>query len=69
MDKPLSRFLLFAGQAYYPSGGWDDFAGSFLTLDEARSAARKMKRTSYQGDWWWHIVDLATSSVVESGQD
>jgi len=29
------RFLLFAGQNYYPDGGWHDFVKSFDTYEEA----------------------------------
>lgn len=52
-------FLVFAGYHYYPSGGWDDFAGRCDTLAEARQIAEKT-----DGDWW-QIVDLAMGTVVE----
>lgn len=37
------RFLLFTFDRYYPSGGEDDVAGSFDTLDAAIDAASKGK--------------------------
>lgn len=49
----MKRFLLFAGHYYYPSGGWNDFAGFFDTPEEAQEAAERKK-----GDWdWWHVID------------
>ena len=32
----LKRFLVFACDCYYPSGGWLDFQSSFKTIDEAK---------------------------------
>ena len=43
-------YLLFAGDFYYPNGGWDDYIGSFLTIDEAK------KRFKEDGFDWGHIV-------------
>ena len=31
----MRRFLLFAYDAYYPSGGWSDFLDSYDTAAEA----------------------------------
>ena len=45
-------YLLFAGANYYPVGGWDDFIGPFLTLDEA-----KAKAVEVQADWWQIVRD------------
>ncbi len=41
-------FLLFAGDTYYPSGGWEDYRGSFATLESAVDAAK--------GWDWYHVV-------------
>ena len=30
------RFMLFAGSAYYPSGGWEDFRGYFNSIAMAK---------------------------------
>ena len=37
----MKRYLLFAGDQYYPSGGWNDFKNSFHSLKEATEAANK----------------------------
>ncbi len=29
------KYMLFAGENYYPSGGWGDFQGYFITKEEA----------------------------------
>lgn len=31
------RYLLFAGTAYYPAGGMDDFMGDYASVDEAKA--------------------------------
>ena len=34
----MKPYLLFCGDTYYPLGGWEDFKGSFDTLEDARAA-------------------------------
>ena len=63
----MERFLLFAGDEYYPAGGWDDFRGSFKTVEEAEKKAdkptdREWANNSYD---WWHIVDSTTGKSVK----
>ena len=62
-DFGYKRYILFAGEAYYPAGGWDDYIASFETLEEAK-AAEKEKMKGYQYDWS-HVVDLHTGRIVE----
>jgi hypothetical protein len=50
-------FLLFAGNLYYPGGGWNDFRGSFAIIEQARVYARDYD--------WFHIV--YDGEIVESG--
>lgn len=57
------KYLVFAGQHYYPSGGWDDFISSHSSLDEATDAAKK-EMDAFD---WWQIVDCETCSVVQEG--
>lgn len=69
------RYLVFAGQYYYPSGGWDDYRAQFDNLDEARSYAKSLIKfeQSYLGGWinvgedWWQIISLESLTVVEHG--
>jgi hypothetical protein len=60
---PLRPFLLFAGDTYYPSGGWGDYKGSFPSYELAREAARPHDN---RGDWW-HIVDLTKGHMTDGG--
>jgi len=48
----LKRFLLFAGETYYPSGGWGDFKSSHHSREDAERAAEELQED------WYHIVDL-----------
>jgi hypothetical protein len=58
------RYLLFAGCQYYPSGGWDDFKGSFDTIDEAKEQIKILDIED-----WWHIVDLDNLERVHVGNN
>jgi hypothetical protein len=65
----LKRFLVFAGDDYYPSGGWGDFRGSYDTLEEALASC-----VCDPGDWtahdWMHVIDAETmEKVASSGSD
>ena len=48
----MKQFLLFRGETYHAAGGWDDFAGSFDTTDEARNADEALDRAD-----WAQVVD------------
>ena len=56
----MKRYLVFCGEDYYPCR-WDDYRGSFDTLEDALDAA--MMRHSD----WYQIVDRDTESVVKEG--
>lgn len=67
----MKRYLLFTGPNDYPKGGFEDFEGSFDTIDEALAA--------YQSNcdlWvdaggveenmdWYHIFDLCNYQIVD----
>jgi len=55
----MKRFLVFAGDCYYPSGGWNDFKSDHETLSEAFEAT-KVKGI---GDWW-HVVDTVGMRII-----
>ena len=56
----MKRYLLFAGSHYYPSGGFNDFIGSFDTIEECQL---EKNVTETHGDKsfslydWAHVVD------------
>jgi hypothetical protein len=62
----MKRFLLFAGDKYYPSGGWHDFIGAFDSVEEAGAHARKTNdEFNYTCFGWYHVVDSETREKVQ----
>jgi hypothetical protein len=72
-------FLLFAGDAYYPSGGWGDFIQAFETLEGAKEWYAENQRVAEEQrglgwkpnmDWkhrfdWAQIVDTETMEEID----
>ena len=54
----VRRFVLFAGDHYYPIGGWEDRKGSFDTADEAKAAYTPCEYG------WAHVADLQADAIV-----
>ncbi len=46
----MKQFLLFAGDFYYPSGGWEDYVGDFDSQEQAIAHAATISCD------WWQIV-------------
>ncbi len=70
--KPLSRYLLFYGDKYYPSGGMEDFKKDFDTTEDAiiwldeYVKANKIYVT-VEEEWkyrWAHIYDFHQRKIV-----
>ena len=61
----MKRYLAFAGDTYYPSGGWRDFRGDFNLAGEAYA------EVGYEGDssGWWQIVDTKTGQIVQQDEE
>lgn len=71
----MSRFLLFAGDNYYPGGGVVDFKGMFETIEAAKEEHAKHVRNfrkdglqwehcDYDSGWEWaHIAKLSDSGL------
>ena len=51
----MKRFILFAGDDYYPQGGWGDFRGFFDTIEEC---LKELIKTPIKYDWA-HVYDTA----------
>jgi hypothetical protein len=72
--SPAYPFLLFAGEHYYPNGGWGDFRGAYATVDEARAGILARQHadaaagllSTYE---WYEIVDVRTLTVVAFEED
>lgn len=56
----LKKYLLFAFDNFYPSGGWSDFQGDFETLEEALKMGKEAGRAFDR----WEIVDSETRKVI-----
>ena len=59
----MRNFLLFAGDRYYPRGGFEDFEDSFNSLEEAKDYAIKRARG------WFHVYDLEKREIVFNTSD
>lgn len=53
------KYLLFAGDYYYPVGGWNDFKGKFDDLEVAKQAAEEKNHD------WAHIVNLDDTIMLK----
>lgn len=59
------RYLLFAGDKYYPEGGWKDYRGAFGTLEDAEAAAfAGAPEWGHCGFPWAHVVNTVTGHVT-----
>ena len=56
----MNRYLLFAGENYYPFGGFADYVGSRNSITEVKEEL--LNNNSYD---WWHIVDSEKGIIVE----
>src|SRR5689334_16259077 len=60
-----NRYLVFAGDNYYPCSDCADFRIGRADRDEAVRVAKQEMHTVH-GDWWC-VFDAAMGRVVESG--
>lgn len=57
------QYLVFYGDHYYPSGGWEDLADSFDDPNEAIATAKGMLKGG-GSCVWAHVVDKNTGQVL-----
>lgn len=58
------RYLLFAGNRFYPGGGWRDYKMDFPSAESAQNAVN-----GFLDDYdWWQVVDSQTRIVVGEGR-
>lgn len=55
----MGKYLLFAGDKFYPAGGWKDFKGSYSSVADALVAALDFSPE------WGQIVAKADGSIVK----
>jgi hypothetical protein len=53
----VARYILFAGEDYYPKGGAHDIVGGFNDLGEAIAAGRACEQE------WWHLLDTEKGDI------
>lgn len=53
------HYLLFAGSAYYPEGGFNDYLGRSETIEHAVLLGREEHCVD-----WLHVVDSRTMKIV-----
>jgi hypothetical protein len=56
----MKRYLVFAGDTYYPEGGAREFHAAFDTVEDARDAL-----VCHQWGTWAHVFDLETESIID----
>ena len=57
---PKARdFYLFAGDTFYPGGGWHDFKGVFPSIQMAQAEGAKYD--------WFHVVEIVGKVIGTSG--
>jgi hypothetical protein len=54
------RYILFAGQDYYPRGGWEDFIQIFTDLPTNDQIHALVKDCG-----WYHLVDLDACEIYD----
>jgi len=68
----MKRFLLFAGDCYYPEGGAEDFIGGCDTMEEAETLllgndddwGKPSCRYRNASSQWANVLDPATGVVL-----
>lgn len=73
----MKRFLVFAGDDYYPIGGWRDLVGSADTISQAKALApAHVTLADGSRDWaatggfdWAHVVDTRLEHVRLFGEN
>jgi len=58
-------YLLFCFDVYYPCGGWDDYKGSFSSIEEAKKKAKELNQDDYQIVSGTHIVEEGHTKNIE----
>ena len=60
----MKRFLVFAGDSYYPDGGWDDLIETTNSFEEALEIVEVFGSSkSIYTYWWAHVVDSETGLI------
>lgn len=55
------RFVIFAGEQFYPLGGWKDF---YSYADTKEGAYNIYNQLISERNSWVHVVDMVTGTIV-----
>jgi len=58
----VKRFIVFAGNDYYPGGGWHDFHSDHDMAEDAVKAADQAVHERHED--WSHVVDASTGEEI-----
>lgn len=70
MNTEKTNFLLFAGDRYYPRGGYTDLIATAFSEDELRDIVKENENKPQYGSnrfGWWQIVNANTHTIVDEG--
>jgi hypothetical protein len=56
----MNRYLLFAGENYYPSGGIRDFIGDYQSMEMTIEALGEVRKAN-----WFNIMDTKTGNKFD----
>jgi hypothetical protein len=59
----MKRFLVFAGEYYYPGGGAYDYLGGYDTRESAVERAKEELEDEYTD--WAHVLDVDTEEFIK----
>lgn len=58
----MFRFLVFGGDVYYPSGGWEDYRGAHESEGEAVAFAKGF--VAGESLRWAHVYDRTLDTII-----
>lgn len=65
-DDYKKKYFLFSGSFFFTSKAWDDFRGSFYTLDEALDFLEK--NIDPIDKQWYQVIDIESEKIVKEDE-
>ena len=59
----MKEALVFAGDNYYPRGGWHDYVASYDSISDAYIVAETLVKFGRFN--WAHVVDSKTGTILK----
>jgi len=66
IDDEEKPYLLFTGDRYYPSGGWEDYKGRYSSLVECEARFKELYESdnTWKDGYWGQAVSLENMEIV-----